>query len=86
MLLAADRVDAWETHLASFLTLRPDNPLTQTGVRSEFSYHGYSSRAGRKRADVAHQWIDPLLVAGPWVVTGGLAVATIAALGRRIRT
>jgi hypothetical protein len=29
LLLAADRVDALESHAASFLTLRPDNPITQ---------------------------------------------------------
>src|SRR3954449_2088837 len=33
LLVAADRVDAWEAHLASFVTTRPDNPLTQTGVK-----------------------------------------------------
>jgi hypothetical protein len=44
LLIAADRVDAWESHLRSFLTLRPDNPITETGVLSEFSRHGLSSR------------------------------------------
>src|SRR3954449_13246900 len=32
LLMLADRVDAWESHLASFATLRPENPVTQTGV------------------------------------------------------
>jgi hypothetical protein len=36
----ADRANAWEHHLASFLTLRPDNPITQTGVKAEFTQHG----------------------------------------------
>ena len=36
LLVAADRVDAWEHHLRSFATLRPDNPVTETGVLSEF--------------------------------------------------
>jgi hypothetical protein len=31
----ADRVDAWESHLASFATLQPDNPITETGVRAD---------------------------------------------------
>src|SRR5215210_7150880 len=35
ILIAADRVNAWEAHLASFATLRPDNPVTETGVLSE---------------------------------------------------
>lgn len=75
ILLGADRVDAWENHLASFMTLRPDNPVTQTGVTSEFSQHGVSSRAGQQRADVRHHWMDPIIVAGPWVVGAGAAVA-----------
>src|SRR3954447_21188665 len=41
LLLAADRVDAWESHLRSFATLRPDNPITETGVASEFTRHGF---------------------------------------------
>ncbi|WP_410573794.1 hypothetical protein [Amycolatopsis sp. cmx-4-61] len=73
LLLAADRVDAWESHLRSFATLRPDNPITETGVLSEFSRHGFSSRVGRKRADVGHHLVDPIIVAGPWVLAAGLA-------------
>ncbi len=82
ILLAADRVDAVEHHLTSLLTLRPDNPITQTGVRSEFSHHGYASRIGKKRADVGHQALDPVIVAGPWLVAGGLAYAAAKRLWR----
>lgn len=32
-----------EHHLRSFATLRPDNPVTETGVMSEFSAHGVRS-------------------------------------------
>ena len=70
LLLAADRVDAWESHLRSFLTLRPDNPLTETGVVSELSHHGIASRVGHKRADLRHQLLDPIIVVGPWVLAG----------------
>ncbi|WP_410592217.1 hypothetical protein [Amycolatopsis sp. lyj-23] len=73
LLLAADRVDAWESHLRSFTTLRPDNPITETGVLSEFSRHGFSSRVGRNRTDVKHHPLDPIIVAGPWVLAAGLA-------------
>src|SRR5829696_3863746 len=48
LLMAADRVDAAGSHLRSLLTLRPDNPITETGVLSEFSRHGLRSRLGRK--------------------------------------
>ncbi len=85
LLLAADRVDAWEHHLRSFASLRPDNPVTQTGVVSEFSRHGFSSRVGKKRADVAHHALDPVIVAGPWVLVGGLAVKAARTVLRRRR-
>jgi hypothetical protein len=67
LLMAADRVDAGENHLRSFLTPRPDNPITETGVLSELSHHGVASRIGKKRADLVHQPLDPIIVAGPWV-------------------
>jgi hypothetical protein len=70
LLLGADRVDAIESHLRSFATLHPDNPITETGVLSELSHHGVSSRVGRRRADLNHQLLDPVVVAGPWLVVG----------------
>jgi hypothetical protein len=82
ILLLADRVDAAESHLRSFATLRPDNPITQTGIRSEITHHGLSSRLGRNRTDLAHQWLDPLIVAGPWVAGGTAAYRLIRRLGR----
>jgi hypothetical protein len=74
ILIAADRVDALEAHVGSFLTTRPDNPITETGVLSEFTRHGFSSRVGQKRVDLIHQPLDPLIVAGPWVAAGGAAL------------
>ncbi|MDQ0734802.1 hypothetical protein [Arthrobacter agilis] len=71
LLIAGDRVDAWENHLRSFATLRPDNPVTETGVLSEFSHHGIGSRFGKKRTDLSHQWMDPLIVGAPWALAGG---------------
>ena len=73
MLLAADRVDAIESHLRSMATLRPDNPVTETGVKAEFTHNGMGSRLGHHRADVRHHWMDPIVVAGPWVA--GVVVA-----------
>ena len=75
ILLAADRVDSFGSHLRSFVTLRPDNPITETGVRSEFTHHGLASRRGKKRADLVHQPLDPFIVAGPWVLGGVAAYA-----------
>lgn len=76
ILLYADRVDAAEHHLRSFVTTRPDNPVTETGIKSEVTHHGIQSRLGRKRSDVAHIWMDPLIVAGPWIL-GGQAIASL---------
>src|SRR3954471_22556005 len=73
-LIAADRVDAWEHHLGSFLTLHPDNPITETGVLSEFSHHGLRSRLGQRRTNLVHQPLDPLIVGGPWVAGAAAAV------------
>ncbi|HEX8769478.1 MAG TPA: hypothetical protein VF711_01775, partial [Acidimicrobiales bacterium] len=52
ILVTADRVDSVGSHLRSFLTAHPDNPITETGVLSEFSNDGIRSRVGKKRADV----------------------------------
>jgi hypothetical protein len=84
LLVLADRVDAWESHLRSFATLRPDNPITQTGIKAEFTHHGLSSRIGRKRTDLVHQPLDPAIVAGPWVAAAGAAVAGGRALVRSL--
>jgi len=83
LLVAADRVDAYEEHLRSFTTTRPDNPVTQTGVRAEFTHHGISSRRGR--VDVRHQVLDPVIVAGPWVAAAGLATVGVRRLVRAAR-
>jgi hypothetical protein len=85
LLVLADRVDAWENHLRSFATLHPDNPITETGVLSEFTHHGLRSRIGVKRTDLVHQPLDPVIVAGPWVAAGGVAVVGARRLVRALR-
>ncbi|HWR84853.1 MAG TPA: hypothetical protein VN200_02540 [Rhodoglobus sp.] len=81
LLVAGDRVDAIESHLASFLTLRPDNPITETGVVAEFKHHGLRSRRGR--VDQRHAWIDPILIAGPWVLAAGVGTVIVRSLLKR---
>jgi hypothetical protein len=85
LLLAADRVDTAESTLRSFVSLHPDNPITETGVLSEFTHHGIASRIGRKRTDVRHQMLDPIIVAAPWVLAGGLAYAALRKVAGRRR-
>jgi len=84
LLMLADRVNAWEEHLTSFLTLHPDNPITETGVKSEFTHHGLSSRLGHKRTDVVHHPLDPIIVAGPWIAAAGVAYKGARALARAV--
>ncbi len=80
LLILGDRVDAIGSHVRSFATLRPDNPITETGVLSEFRRHGFASRFRMRRADRSHAWLDPIIVAGPWVLAG----AAVLAVGRRL--
>jgi hypothetical protein len=83
LLVAADRVDAYEEHLRSFATTRPDNPVTETGVKAEFTHHGLSSRKGR--VDARHQVLDPVIVAGPWLAAAGVATVGVRRLARAVR-
>ncbi len=83
LLIAADRVDAWGHHLRSFASARPDNPITQTGVRSEFTHGGLRSRKGR--VDARHHVMDPFVVAGPWVVGAAVAWSGVRRLVRAVR-
>lgn len=83
LLMAADRLDVREHHILSLRTLRPDNPITETGIHSEFSRHGLRSRIGRKRADTGHQLIDPAMVGGPLLIAGLAAAAIVRSLRKR---
>ncbi|WP_374199145.1 hypothetical protein [Actinotalea ferrariae] len=84
LLIAADRVDAVESHLTALASTRPDNLLTETGIKAEITHHGLSSRTAGKRVDVGHQALDPVIVAGPWIVAAGLTILGADALRRRI--
>lgn len=82
IIVLGDRVEAIGAHLRSFATLRPDNPVTQTGILSEGRHRPLRSRFGRGRLDVRHTWMDPIIVAGPWIV----AVAVGVRFARRVST
>ena len=81
LLIAADRVDTAESTLRSFVSRRPDNPVTETGVLSEIG----SSRPGGKPADRVHRLLDPIIVAAPWLLGAGVAYAVGRRLVRRAR-
>jgi hypothetical protein len=86
LLLAADRVDAVESTFASFLTRHPDNPITETGVLSEFTHHGLPSRLRGQRVDRVHHTLDPVLVAAPWVLAAGVAYLALRRVVGRTKT
>jgi hypothetical protein len=84
LLIAGDRVEAFGANLRSLASLRPDNPITETGVLTEVREGGIRARLEANRADRSHQWIDPILVAGPWVVGGWLGYRVLKrVVGRR---
>ena len=85
LLIGADRVDAAENHLRSLITTRPDNPVTQTGIGTEVSHDGPVARLRDTRADTTHQWLDPIIVAGPWVLAAGGVIAVLRMLRKRTR-
>ena len=78
LLLGADRVDAVESHLRSFVSGRPDNPVTETGIRAEFTHGGSQALADRTRADNSHRWMDPILVGAPWLMAVGAGLGVVA--------
>jgi hypothetical protein len=66
------------------VTRHPDDPVTETGVRAELTHGGLRWRRGR--CDARHQVIDPLVVAGPWVLGAGVAVRLVRRAVRAVRT
>ena len=83
LLVLGDRVDAIGAHAKSLASRRPDDPITESGVLSEWGHHPISSRFGVRRADVKHNWLDPIIVLGPWVLAGVVVVRTVAKVARR---
>ena len=67
LLVAGDRVDAFGAHVGSLLDGEGVHPIAETGIRAELAASGAS---GEHRADRSHRWIDPVLIAGPWILTG----------------
>jgi hypothetical protein len=68
LLVVGDRVDAITSHLRSFATTRPDEPISQSGILGERGRRPVASRVAPGRIDLKHTWLDPLLLIGPWVL------------------
>jgi hypothetical protein len=84
LLLAGDRVDVIEGRFEALASGRPDNPITETGVLSEFKNQAYRTRFGQHRADLKHQPLDIVMWAAPYVaIAAGVYMATKAIRGGR---
>lgn len=86
LLVIGDRVDAITAHLRSFVSRRPDDPITQSGVLGERGRHPVSSRLRPGRIDMKHAWMDPILIVGPWILAGVLVFRAGRAIIRPRRT
>lgn len=67
LLMLGDRIDVLESRVTGVLSGRPDNPITETGVLSEFKNRAYRTRFGQHRADLKHQPLDLVLWAAPYL-------------------
>jgi hypothetical protein len=85
LLMAGDRVDVAGSTLRSFASTHPDNLLTETGIKAEVTHHGLRSRLGQGRTDLKHQWMDPVIVAGPWVAAAGGVYSVVRKVRRRAK-
>src|SRR5947209_16936777 len=70
LLIAGDRVDVLESRIGALGRLRPDNPITETGVLREFKNNAYRTRFGQHRADLKHLPIDWVMWAAPYAAIG----------------
>jgi len=77
LLVLADRVDVIESRIGALFRLRPDNAVSEIGLKAEIERHGLRSRLGQRRADTKHLPIDILFFTGTTLAT----VAAIAAAG-----
>jgi hypothetical protein len=79
LLMLGDRIDVIESNIGDIFKGRPDNFLSEMGLKSEFTRHGLRSRIGRGRSDLKHLPIDIAMYAGKFALVGGLAfgIATL---------
>ncbi|HLS78529.1 MAG TPA: hypothetical protein VK083_17235 [Nocardia sp.] len=85
LLLAGDRVDVVESRVRGLRRGRPDDPIAETGVRAEFAHNGLLDRLDSTRVDRSHTWMDPIVVAAPWVAAGAAGAVAARVLRRRGR-
>lgn len=82
LLIAGDRVESTGAHLRAAISGRPDDLVTETGVLTESAERELAAFRSH-RADTSHRFLDPVLVAGPWVITGWVGWRIVRAVLRR---
>jgi hypothetical protein len=70
LLMVGDRVDVLESRVGALGRMRPDNPITETGVLREFKNKAYRTRFGQHRADLKHLPLDLAMWAAPYALVG----------------
>jgi hypothetical protein len=70
LLVLGDRIEVAGAMARSLVSRRPDNPITQTGVLLHLPPDRQPLGFSGTRVDKSHRWMDPLIVAGPWLVAG----------------
>ncbi len=84
LLIAGDRIDVVESVARSLVSRRPDFPLLESGLRTEIAHHGLRERRSGTRADAVHHALDPVVVAGPWLLGAWVTARVVRTLkGRR---
>lgn len=73
LLIGADRVDVLENRVTGLLSGHPDNPITESGLPTEFKHGGMRTRFGQHRNDLKHLPLDLVINAAPWVLVGTVA-------------
>jgi hypothetical protein len=67
LLMLADRVEVAGAAARSMLSLRPDNPVSQTGVTVHLPPRSVPLGFSGRRADKVHRMMDPFIVGAPWL-------------------
>jgi hypothetical protein len=80
LLIAGDRIDAFGAHAGSLLRGDAVHPIAETGIGVELA--GADAEEGTGRADRGHRLIDPVIVAGPWIVAGWVGLRMVRRLLR----
>lgn len=70
-------LDVIENRMTALISGKPDRMISELGLRAEVGRKGRHSRLGRGRTDVKHMWMDPVIVAGPWLMLAAVVIRLV---------